>query len=113
MDYIVKYKKLKADTTAITRRIGEFDKPTGNIYETVVILSKRANQINEELRGTLQDEIKQFQTVSETLEEVNENFDQIEWSKKYETFPKPTLLAIAEFLNGKVSWRYPMEGDNL
>ncbi|MGC8865326.1 MAG: DNA-directed RNA polymerase subunit omega [Bacteroidales bacterium] len=113
MDYISKYKKLKADPNAVTRRIGDFDKPTGNIYETVAILSKRANQINEELRSTISEEAKQFQVISDSLEEVFENSDQIEWSKKYEAFPKPTLLAIAEFLNGKISWRYPDQENNL
>ncbi|MDK2909511.1 MAG: hypothetical protein PWR20_1078 [Bacteroidales bacterium] len=112
MDYISKYKKLKADNFAVTRRVSDFDKPTGNIYETVAILSKRANQINEELRGTIHEEIKQFQVSTDSLEEVYENFDQIEWSKKYETFPKPTLVAIAEFLQGKVSWRYPEQDMN-
>lgn len=112
MDYISKYKKLKADQYAVTRRIGDFDQPTGNIYETVVILSKRANQINEELRSTISEEVKQFQVSTDSLEEVFENTDQIEWSKKYETFPKPPLLAIAEFINGKISWRYPDKESN-
>lgn len=112
MDYFAKYKRMKADHFAVTRRISDFDKPTGNIYETVAILSKRADQINEELRGVIQEESKQFQSASDSLEEVYENLDQIEWSRRFESFAKPSLLAIAEFLQGKISWRYPKQETN-
>ncbi|HAW58985.1 MAG TPA: RNA polymerase Rpb6 [Bacteroidales bacterium] len=102
-----KYKRLHADTTAVTRRINDFDAQTGNIYETVAILAKRANQISSELKEELDSELKAFKTTNESLDEIYENKDQIEVSRKYEQMPKPTLLAIAEYLNGKLYWRNP------
>ncbi|GAB6279253.1 MAG: DNA-directed RNA polymerase subunit omega [Lentimicrobium sp.] len=102
-----KYKRLHADTTAVTRRINDFDAQTVNIYETVAILAKRANQISSELKEELDSELKAFKTTNESLDEIYENKDQIEVSRKYEQMPKPTLLAIAEYLNGKLYWRNP------
>ncbi|MBR5720635.1 MAG: DNA-directed RNA polymerase subunit omega [Bacteroidales bacterium] len=94
------YKKYRIGKEAITRNLNDFDKETGNIYKTVVILSKRADQINQEMKEELHQKIQEFQTTNDTLEEVFENREQIELAKYYEQLPKPTLMAIHEFEEG-------------
>jgi DNA-directed RNA polymerase subunit K/omega len=101
------YKKIKTETTAVTRHKDKFYEQTGNIYETVVVLSKRANQIAQELKQELDKKIAEFATSNDNLEEVFENREQIEIAKYYERLPKPTLLAIHEFLNGQIYIRNP------
>lgn len=101
------YKKIKAETTAITRNISDFYEQTGNIYETVVVLSKRANQIGLELKEELNQKIEEFTPATDTLEEIFENREQIEIAKFYERLPKPTLIAVEEFLNHKIYMRNP------
>lgn len=101
------YKKVKTETTAVTRHKDRFFEQTGNIYETVVILSKRANQIEKELKQELDQKISDFATSNDNLEEVFENREQIEIAKFYERLPKPTLLAIHEFLEGEIWFRNP------
>lgn len=101
------YKKIQTETTAVTRHKEKFYEQTGNIYETVVVLSKRANQIAAELKQELDDKIKEFASNNDNLEEVFENREQIEVAKHYEQLPKPTLLAIHEFMNGEIYIRNP------
>lgn len=101
------YKKIKANTEAVTRNLNDFDKETGNIYESLVILTKRANQISSEIKEELLRKIEDFQTPSDNLEEIFENREQIELAKFYEQLPKPTLMAIYEFLNDKLEFHYP------
>ena len=101
------YKKIKTETTAVTRHKDKFYEQTGNIYETVVVLSKRANQIAQELKQELDKKIEEFASSNDNLEEVFENREQIEIAKYYERLPKPTLLAIHEFLNGQIYIRNP------
>ena len=101
------YKKIKTDTTAVTRNVGDFIKETNNIYETVSILSKRSNQISQEMKEELNQKIAEFSTTSDNLEEVFENREQIEIARYYEQLPKPTLLAIHEFVNKNVYFRNP------
>jgi DNA-directed RNA polymerase subunit K/omega len=101
------FKRVKTDTVAITRNIHQLMEPTGNIYETVAILSKRANQISLELKEELQAKISEFALPSDNLEEVFENREQIEIAKFYEHLPKPTLIAVQEFINGQVYFRNP------
>ncbi len=103
------YKKSKADLTAVTRKIRDFDKPTGNIYETVAILSKRANQIAVEIKEELSQKIQEFATTQDNLEEIFENREQIEVAKFYEKLPKPTLIAVHEFSEDKVYYRNPQK----
>ena len=95
----------KTPTNTLTRDLCDLAAPTGNIYETVVILSKRANQIaiaeKKELTRTLED----FKNDRDTMEEVFENREQIEISRYYERLPKPTLMAIDEFEEGRVHYR--------
>ena len=101
------FKRVKTDTVAITRNIHQLMEPTGNIYETVAMLSKRANQISLELKEELQAKISEFALPSDNLEEVFENREQIEIAKFYEHLPKPTLIAVQEFINGQVYFRNP------
>ncbi|MBZ0244010.1 MAG: DNA-directed RNA polymerase subunit omega, partial [Bacteroidales bacterium] len=90
------FKKIKTETTAVTRQKDQFYEGTGNIYETVAILSKRANQISADLKEELNNKIAEFATSSDNLEEVFENREQIEIAKFYERLPKTTLIAVHE-----------------
>lgn len=101
------YKKVKTDTLAVTRDIRRFDEKTGNAYETIVMLSRRANQISKEIKEELGRKIEEFATSSDTLEEVFENREQIEIAKFYEALPKPTLIAIHEYLHNQIHFRNP------
>lgn len=101
------YKKLKVSTNTTTRDIDALYEPTGNIYETVVILSKRANQIGLEMKEELDRKISEFATPTDNLEEIFENREQIEIARFYEQLPKPTLISISEFLKKKVYYRNP------
>jgi len=101
------YKKTKAPNSTITRDCDKLDKETGNIYETVAIVGKRANQISVELKQELNRKLEEFAFYNDNLEEVFENREQIEISKFYERLPKPTLIAMEEFENGQVYYRNP------
>jgi DNA-directed RNA polymerase subunit K/omega len=101
------YKKVKTDTVAVTRNIEDFTKGTNNVYESVSILSKRANQISLEMKEELKQKISEFTTTTDNLEEIFENREQIEIAKYYEHLPKPTLIAIHEYLNGEIFFRNP------
>jgi len=101
------YKRLRINTTTTTRNLSDLHNPTGNIYETVVILSKRANQISTEMKEELDRKISEFASPTDNLEEVFENREQIEIARYYEQLPKPTLIAIHEFVNGKIYYRNP------
>ena len=85
----------------------QFDKETGNIYETLAIISKRSNQISLELKDELNKKISEFATTTDSLEEVFENREQIEIARFYEKLPKATLLAVEEFLDDQVYYRNP------
>ena len=80
-------------------------KPTGNIYETVMIIAKRANQISANVKQELSQKLEEFSNYADTLEETFENREQIEISKHYERLPKPTLVAIEEFRDGEIYYR--------
>ena len=101
------YKNTNASRTTITRDINELEESTDNIYRSIVIMAKRANQIQAEMKAELNSKLEEFATTQDTLEEVFENREQIEISKHYERMPKPSLLAIDEFLNDKVYYRIP------
>lgn len=92
-------------TNTITRNLSELAKPTGNIYETVMIIAKRANQISANLKQELSQKLEEFSNYADTLEETFENREQIEISKHYERLPKPTLVAIEEFRNNEIYYR--------
>lgn len=101
------YKKTKAPVTTVTRNLNEVDTVTGNIYETVAIVSKRANQIGSELKEELNRKLEEFASYTDNLEEVFENREQIEISRFYERLPKPTLIAMQEFMDDQVYFRKP------
>lgn len=101
------FKKVRTETTVVTRQKDQFYKGTGNIYETVAILTKRANQIASEMKEELNKKIEEFATNNDSLEEVFENREQIEIAKFYERLPKPTLIAVHEFLNDEIYFRNP------
>jgi DNA-directed RNA polymerase subunit K/omega len=101
------FKKSHADSTTVTRDLRQLDTQTGNIYESVAIVSKRANQISAELKEELTGKLNEFATHTDNLEEVFENREQIEISKYYERLPKPVNVALQEFLDGKVYFRNP------
>ncbi|HIA07380.1 MAG TPA: RNA polymerase Rpb6 [Flavobacteriales bacterium] len=96
------YKKTKANTTAQTVNIIDYEKNTGNIYESIVVMAKRANQISAEMKEELDSKLAEFATSNDNLEEVFENREQIEISKFYERLPKPSLIAADEFLDDKI-----------
>ena len=100
------FKKTGASQECITRNIKDFDKTTGNIYETVVILSQRANQISSQIKEELTNKINEYtQTIrTENIEEVIENREQVEIAKLFETIPKPTLLATQELINDQIDF---------
>lgn len=102
------FRKIKTETTVVTRQKDQFYRGTGNIYETVAIMSKRADQIAAEMKEELTKKIEEFSTnVNDSLEEVFENREQIEIAKFYERLPKPTLIAVHEFLHDEIYFRNP------
>ncbi|MCH3882546.1 MULTISPECIES: DNA-directed RNA polymerase subunit omega [Tenacibaculum] len=101
------YKDTNAASTTITYDKGAIEAPTDNIYEAISIIAKRATQINSDLKKELVEKLEEFATYNDSLEEVFENKEQIEVSKFYERLPKPTALAVEEWLNDKVYHRTP------
>ncbi|MBT7705175.1 MAG: DNA-directed RNA polymerase subunit omega [Polaribacter sp.] len=101
------YKETKAAVSTITYDKKEIEAQTENIYEAISIIAKRATQINNDLKTELVDKLEEFATYNDSLEEVFENKGQIEVSKFYERLPKPTALAVEEWLNAKVYHRTP------
>lgn len=99
------YKKSKAPVNTVTRNIMDLADETGNIYESVAIIAKRANQISVQIKEDLSKKLAEFASYNDNLEEVFENREQIEISRYYEKLPKPTLLATQEFIEHKVYWR--------
>ena len=103
------YKKSKAPVNTVTRSIMDLCEETGNIDESVAIISKRSNQIAAEIKQDLNKKLQEFASYTDTLEEVFENREQIEISRYYEKLPKPTLLATQEFVDGNIYWRDPSQ----
>ena len=101
------YKKTNAPSNTITRNMVELCEHTGNVYETVAIIGKRANQIAVEMKNDLSKKLQEFASYNDNLEEVFENREQIEISRYYEKLPKPTLIAAQEYEEGKVYYRNP------
>lgn len=107
------YKKVNAPTSTISRDMNQLSEDVGNVYETVKIISKRANQISVELKQEIEKKLQDFTNTSENIEEVFENREQIEISRFYEKLPKPVLLATQEFIEDKVYYRNPLKEKNL
>ena len=98
---------MAVETTTVTRDLRHMESITGNIYESISIVAKRANQIGVNVKEELNAKLSEFATSSDNLEEIFENREQIEISRHYERLPKPTLVAISEFQDGKVYFRNP------
>lgn len=94
-------------SSTVTRDLRDLDTQTNNIYESIVVMSKRANQISNNIKEELGQKLSEFTSSNDNLEEVFENREQIEISKHYEKMPKPSLVAVQEFLEGKVYYRNP------
>ena len=110
---IITYKmSKKIPTNTITRDLNELAAPTGNIYETVTILAKRANQISIAEKKELTKKLEDFKNDRDTMEEVFENREQIEISKYYERQPKPSLVAISEFQDNDIYYRQAKKEEN-
>ena len=105
------YKKSKTPENTLTRDIMSLCDETDNIYESVAIISKRANQIGVEIKQDLSKKLAEFASYNDSLDEVFENREQIEISRYYEKLPKPTLLATQEFVDGDVYWRDPSKDE--
>lgn len=101
------YKRVTASTSTETRNLADLSVQTGNIYEAVRVLAKRANQISVEMKQDLDAKLQEFASYSDNLEEVFENHEQIEISRFYEKLPKPTLLAIDEWEHEEIYFRNP------
>ena len=101
------FKKTNAPTNTVTRDLMELCKDPGNIYETVAILGKRANQISIAMKEELTRKLQEFGSSQDNLEEIFENEEQIQISRYYERLPKPTLIATQEFIEDKVYYRNP------
>lgn len=106
------YKKSNAPTNTVTRNVMDLCDDTDNIYESVVVIAKRANQISSEIKNELSKKLQEFASVTDNLDEVFENREQIEISRYYEKLPKPTLMATQEFINGKIYYRNPAKDGN-
>jgi len=91
----------------VTREVIEISEMTGNVYESISIISKRARQISSNIKEELSGKLAEFASTIDNLEEIFENREQIEISKFYERMPKPSATAIDEFTEGKIMHRYP------
>jgi DNA-directed RNA polymerase subunit K/omega len=94
-----------------TRDVNEFKNKTGNLYESIAIVAKRANQINISLKEELHNKLEEFASHTDSLEEIHENKEQIEISRAYERMPNPALLATQEFMEAKIYYRKNEEED--
>ncbi len=107
------YKKSTAPTNTVTRDVMDLCKDTENIYESVAIIGKRANQISADIKSELNKKLQEFASPTDTLDETFENREQIEISRFYERLPKPTLMATEEFIEGKIYYRNPSKETSL
>ncbi len=98
-------KKTSAPVNTITYNKNKIEQPTGNIYEAITIIAKRANQINTEIKNELVHKLEEFATINDSLDEVFENKEQIEVSKFYEKLPKAHALAVEEWLEDRVTYK--------
>ncbi|MDR2087178.1 MAG: DNA-directed RNA polymerase subunit omega [Dysgonamonadaceae bacterium] len=101
------YKKTTAPATTITRDMMSLAEETGNIYETVRIIGKRANEISADIKHDLEGKLHEFSSYTDSLEEIFENREQIEISRYFERLPKPTLIAAQEFVDHEIYYRNP------
>jgi DNA-directed RNA polymerase subunit K/omega len=105
----MQYKNVNAEKTTITRDVVNLEDKTGNLYQSIVAVSKRSNQISTHIKEELTQKLQEFATSTDNLEEIFENREQIEISKHYEKMPKPTAIATQELLEDKIYMRQPEE----
>ena len=106
------FKNSTAEKTTITRNTDELEANTNNIYESIVMMSKRSNQLSVELKEELTAKLQEFASSTDNLEEIFENREQIEISRFYEGLPKPVAISIQELLNDKIYSRMPDENND-
>lgn len=102
----MEYKKTNAPHDTVTRDMVRLSEDTGNVYETVCIIAKRANQISQEIKQDLDKRLKEVATYTDNLEEVHENQEQIEVSRYFERLPKATLIATQEYEENNLKYYY-------
>lgn len=103
------FKKVNAPTNTISRDMNSMSEEVGNVYETVKIIAKRANQVSVDIKSELDKKLVEFSSMNENIEEVFENREQIEISRFYEKLPKATLIATQEFIEDRVYYRNPLK----
>ncbi|OFZ56091.1 MAG: RNA polymerase Rpb6 [Bacteroidetes bacterium RIFCSPHIGHO2_02_FULL_44_7] len=101
------FKNSTAEKTTITRNTADIEMSTGNIYESIVMMSKRSNQLSVDLKEELTQKLQEFASSTDNLEEIFENREQIEISRFYERLPKPVAMAVQELMENKIYSRYP------
>ena len=106
------YKKSDAPDSTVTRNTSDLGDKVGNLYESLAIISKRANQIGSDIKEELNSKLSEFASSSDNLEEIFENREQIEISKYYEKLPKPLALAMVEFENDQIYYRNPAQEED-
>ena len=99
------FKKTSAPVNTVTYDKNVIEQPTGNVYEAITIVAKRASQINSEIKKELSEKLDEFATYNDSLEEVFENKEQIEVSKFYEKLPKPHAIALEEWMEGQINYK--------
>lgn len=104
---------MATNPSIVTRNLKNMEEPTGNIYESLSVISKRARQVATGMKEELSNKLAEFASTVDNLEEIFENREQIEISKFYERMPKPTNIAIEEFMEGKVMFRRNEEEDGI
>lgn len=107
----IKTKVQSFDANVQPRHVGGMAEPTGNIYEALAVITKRARQLNVDIKQELHQKLEEFAVSSDTIEEVSENKEQIEISKFYERLPNPAIIATEEYINGELYWRYKEKRD--
>ena len=105
------YRKSKAPMNTVSRDMSKMWEETGNIYETITIISKRSNQIAADMKHDLDKKLQDFASFNDNLEEVFENREQIEISRYYEKLPKAPLIATKEFEDKEIYWKNPIKKD--
>jgi len=107
-------RQLSANTNSVveTKNLIDIKAKTGNLYESIAIIARRANQINISLREELHNKLEEFASHTDSLEEIHENKEQIEISKFYERLPNPVIIAIEEFMNEEFTFRYKNTPEN-
>lgn len=109
MDLLKDYQKMEAPASIVTRDVDKIEEKAHNVYEAISVMAKRSNQIGTQLKQELDQKLQEFASVTDSLEEIFENREQIEISKMYERLPKPTALSIEELMNDKIYFRHPEE----